>query len=818
MFKNYIKIAWRNIRKHKLYSVINVIGLSVGVACTLIISLFVIQEMGYDSFHKNSENIYRTTRDMTVGENYYHFAVSPAPLASALLEEVPEVTKAVRLRNIGTKIMSVPNSTQSFKEASLVCADSGFFDLFSFKLIEGKSGQQLKIPEAITISESTANRYFGDESPIGKILIMDGESEYQVTGVFEDMPVNSHLQLDFIVAMSSISGQAQNTNWTSNNFFTYFEIREDANPNTVLDKINEISDREVAVVLNDLMDGKTLEEFKAEGNSMDFALQPLEDIYLTSDFTFDVGKTGNRTYVVLFGFIAVFIIILACINFMNLSTARSAHRAKEVGVRKVLGSFKMNLIGQFLTESILISVVSFLIGMLIVVLTLPYFNDLTDRQLSLPEGNPAFIGVILLSAIFIGILAGLYPAFYLSNFKPVETLKGKLSIGTGNSVVRSGLVVFQFFISILLIIGTVAVYKQLMFIQNKTIGFEKDQVILLQDPYMLGDQEQAFKEEVKRIPHVVSASYSAYLPVSGYNRSDNTYWPDGEEAAESNMVGLQIWRVDADYINTMGMKLNSGRNFNENLASDSSAVILNRRAFEMFGFKEGQLNYIQTNGFDEETGRASTTFFDKYKVIGVMDDFHYESMKQSIGPVGLFLARSTGVLSVRVATNDFSETLTAIEDKWKSFNPTIPFNYTFLDEEFGSMYNAELRLARVFGIFAALAVIIGCLGLFALASFMAEQKAKEIGIRKVLGASVNSIVIMFSRQFTKLVILAFCLAVPLAWWGIRSWLSNYSYSVNVGWELFVLAGILAFMIAWLTVSFHSIKAAVSNPIKSLKDE
>ncbi|GAB3343788.1 ABC transporter permease [Marivirga atlantica] len=818
MLKNYLKIAWRNIRKHKLYSVINVVGLSVGVACTLIISLFVIQEMSYDSFHKNSENIYRTTRDITVGDNYYHFAVSPAPLGPALLEEVPEVKKSVRLRNVGTMVVKRPVAQQSFKEVSLVCADSGFFDLFTFNLLEGQSKEQLKLPFTMAISNTVAKKYFPNESPIGKTLILDGEDEYQITGVFGDMPVNSHLQFDFVMSMSSIPDQAQNTNWTSNNFFTYFEIREDADPKAVIAKINEMADKEVAVVLQQYMDGKTLEEFRAEGNSMDFALQPLEDIYLTSDFTFDIGKTGNRSYVVLFGFIAVFIIVLACINFMNLSTARSTHRAKEVGVRKVLGSVKMNLINQFLTESILISLVSFILGMFIVVLVLPYFNNLTDRQLSLPESSPLFIAVILLSTLVVGILAGLYPAFYLSNFKPVETLKGKLSIGTGNGFIRSGLVVFQFFISILLIIGTVSVYKQLRFIQDKKIGFEKDQVILLQDPYMLEEQTRAFKEEVKNIPHVESASYSGFLPVSGYNRSDNTYWPDGEDASESNMVGLQIWRVDGDYVNTMGMELLAGRNFNEQIASDSSSVILNKRAFQMFGFKEGEENYIQTNAFDEETGRPLTNIFEKYKVIGTIEDFHYESMKQNIGPVGLFLAPSRSVLSIKVDTDNFSETLAQLEAVWKKFGPNLPFNYTFLDEDFGNMYNSELRLAQVFSIFAGLAIFIGCLGLFALASFMAEQKAKEIGIRKVLGASVNSILLMFSKQFTKLVIIAFLLAVPLAWWGINSWLGNYSYRVEIGWELYLIAGLIAFAIAWFTVSYHSIRAAISNPIKSLKDE
>ncbi len=817
MLKNYLKIAWRNLRKHKLYSVINIVGLSVGVACSLMIALYVLHEVSYDKFHDKADNIYRLNRDIKVGENFYHFAFSPAPVASFMKEQIPEVVEAVRLRGAGTSLVKRPEMNQSFKEAKLIYADSGFFDLFSFQLIEGSASQQLKAPNTIVLSQKMADRYFQNESPLNKSLVLDGDETYKVTGVFEDMPENSHIQYDFLLSMSSIPDQASNSSWTSNNFYTYYELRDDANLQNVIGKINQKSDTELAVILHTMMNGKTLEEFKAEGGTMDFFMQPLKEVYLQSDFTVDIGRMGNQNYVILFGIIAIFIIILASINFMNLSTARSANRGKEVGVRKVLGSFRSNLVGQFLTESILLSVFSFLVGLFLVVLLLPYFNNLTDKQLVLPLASPAFIGIMLLSSLAVGVLAGLYPSFYLSAFNPVETLKGKLSTGSGNSAVRSGLVVFQFFISILLMSGTVAIHKQLQFIQNRNIGFEKDQVILLNDPYMLGDQTRAFKEEIKKLPNVVSASYSGFIPVSGYNRTDNTYWPVGQEASDNNLVGIQMWRVDSDYVSTMGMKVIDGRDFNAEIASDSSGVILNERAFEMFGFKKGEDNAIQTNSFDDANNLIEGQY-EQHKVLGVVEDFNFESMKENIGPLALFMGRSASTLVIKLQTDEMASTLANIETKWNEFDSSLPFSYTFLDEEFADMYKAELKLAQVFSIFAGLAIFIGCLGLFALASFMAEQRAKEIGIRKVLGASVNGIVFLLSKQFSRLVVLAFLLAVPLAWWGISTWLEGYNYRINISWELFAIAGISAFLIAWLTVAYHSIKAAISNPVNSLKNE
>jgi putative ABC transport system permease protein len=815
MLKNYLKIAWRNLIKNKLYSIINIAGLSVGVACSMLIFLYVSNELSYDEFHEN--RIFRATRDLRIGDNEASYPFTPAPLASVLNNEIPEVNQAVRIRTVGSYLVKRADSDESFKEEGLMFADSGFFKVFSFPLLEGNPERQFSEPNTIAISNRIAKKYFPNQSAINKSLVLDGEDTYKITGVFEDIPTNSHFQANFLMSMANLS-RAENTSFTSNNFYTYFTVDDNVDPKELQTKINEAVNVYLEPQIMRFM-GKSLKELEALGNYYVIEIQSQKDIYLNSDFTVDIGLMGNKDYIYLFSAIAIFIIILACINFMNLSTARSANRSKEVGVRKALGSRKSNLIRQFLVESILVSLISILAGILLVIIVLPMFNAITGKVLIMPDYNFMFIGSIVIGAFFVGILAGIYPAFYLSSFKPVETLKGKVSLGSGNSFIRSGLVVFQFFISILLIIGTIAIYQQINFIQNKELGFKKERVLLVNDAYMLNEQRQAFKEEVRKIPDVSQASYSGFLPVSGYNRSDNTFWREGEQPTEDNLVSTQIWSVDHDYLETYQMELVWGRDFKPNLASDSSAVIINEAAFRAFGFEDmNGDNYIQTNAFDQETGEFSSEMFNKYKVLGVVKDFHYESLKNDIGPLAFQLNDNSSVLAVQLETDNIQSSIQAIEGLWKQFASSLPFNYNFLDAEFNNMYNSEIRLSKIFTVFAGLAIMIGCLGLFALASFMAEQRTKEIGIRKVLGASVNGIVLMLSKQFSKLVLVAFLIAVPLAWWGISSWLEGYEYRISIGWELFALSGVAAFVIAWITVAYHSIKVAVSNPVDSLKSE
>ncbi|HNP18398.1 MAG TPA: ABC transporter permease [Fulvivirga sp.] len=815
MVKNYFKIAFRNLVNHKFYSAINITGLGISMACCILISLFVIDELSYDKFYTDADRIYRINSDIKFGENEFHFAVAPAPMGPALLEEIPEIESVVRFRSRGTYLVRTAEAVESIKENNLIFADPSFFTLFGIDMVEGNAKDALTEPMSIAISQSIAKKYFQQNDPLGQILILDGDNEFHVTAVYQDIPDNSHFKFDFIMPLETLE-VSKDQIWVSNNYFTYFKVREGVNPNQLDIKINKMVEAHVAPQVKQFT-GNTMDEFHSAGNYMDYKSQPLSKIYLHSPFNFDIGKTGDITYVYLFLIIAIFILVIACINFMNLSTARSANRAKEVGVRKVLGSYKSHLVRQFLTESILISLVAFLFSIVVVNIALPFFNELSGKSLSIPFNQPLYYLVFIATALFIGFLAGVYPAFFLSSFRPVNVLKGKLSLGSKSGLVRSGLVIFQFAISIILLIGTVTVYRQLQFIQNKKLGFNKEQVLLINDSYMLDDKLQSFKDEILKIANVKSATISGYLPVSGYNRSDQTYWPEGKEPSQDNLISMQNWKVDEDYLKTMGMELVWGRNFNKNLASDSNAVILNEKALTAFNL-DNKNGTILTFDFNSNTGDIIPNQYIKYHVIGVVKDFNYESMTQPIGNLSLHLGRSSSTMAVRLNTVDFQESINSITAVWKEFAPELALNYKFLDSAFEDMYRSEKRLASVFTVFAGLAIFIGCLGLFALAAFMADQRTKEIGIRKVMGASVKTIVFMLSKEFSKLIILSFIIATPLAWWGVTQWLSKYSYKIDFGVEVYILSGLLAFIIAWLTVGYQSIKAAISNPVDSLRSE
>ncbi len=815
MVKNYFKIAFRNLVNHKFYSAINITGLGISMACCILISLFVIDELSYDKFYTDADRIYRINSDIKFGENEFHLPVAPAPFGSALIAEIPEVESVVRFRSRGTYLVKTTEMTESIKESNLIFADPSFFTLFDINVAQGKAETALTEPMSIAISESVAQKYFKDQLPLGQTLILDGDQEFNVTAVFRDIPDNSHFDFDFIMPLETL-GVSKDQTWVSNNYFTYLKIKENVDSAPLENKINKMAEAHIAPQLKQFT-GNSMEEFLAVGNYMNYSLQPLTEVYLYSPFTFDIGETGDITYVYLFLIIAIFILVIACINFMNLSTARSANRAKEVGVRKVLGSYKSHLVRQFLTESMLISIIAFALSIVLVVLAMPFFNQISGKSLIVPFDQPLYYFTLITTSLVIGFLAGIYPAFFLSSFRPINVLKGKLSLGSKSGFIRSGLVVLQFTISIILLIGTVTVYRQLGYIQNKKIGFNKEQVLLINDCYMLNDQLGSFKDEVTQIANVNSATISGFMPVKGYNRSDNTFWAEGKEPTEDNLINMQFWRVDEDYLNTLGIELLWGRNFDKNRASDSSAIILNEKAFAAYNLKD-QNSTILTYDFDEKTRQALPDQFLKYHVIGVVKDFNYEPMTQPIGNLAFYRGRSTGTMAVRLNTSEFAGTINSVKELWKKFAPGITLNYKFLDNAFENMYHDEKRLAKVFTIFAGLAIFIGCLGLFALAAFMAEQRTKEIGIRKVMGASVKTIVIMLSKEFSKLIIISFLLAAPIAWWGVNLWLGKYSYRIDVGPEVYLLSGLVAFVVAWLTVSYQSIKAAISNPVDSLRSE
>jgi putative ABC transport system permease protein len=614
--------------------------------------------------------------------------------------------------------------------------------------------------------------------------------------------------------------EAKSTNFLSNNFNTYILLREGSNAKALETKLPGFVEKYIGPQAAQVISGEfTMEKFIQSGNKLEYTLMPLRDIHLHSDLIAELAPNSDITYIYLFAAIALFILIIACINFMNLSTARSANRAKEVGVRKVMGSMRKHLVRQFLTESILISVFSFLLAIGAAYILLPYFNQLSQKQLSIPFDQPELYGWFAVSSLTVGLLAGLYPSFFLSAFEPVKVLKGQLSLGMKSGLIRSSLVVFQFAISIFLIIGTITVNRQLDFIQSKKIGFNKDQVIMIGDAYALGDQLQSFKKEVLQNSSILHGTISGFVPVNVGWRNDNTFWPEGSEPTQENMVGLQNWDVDHDYIQTMGMNIVEGRAFSEKFPSDSSAVILSQTALKHFNLENDPIGKkISTFGENNPDGTINKESLQSWTVIGVVEDFHFESLKENISPVGLFLGSSPGYVSFRFEAKNTQDVISAIEKTWKELAPGQPFQYSFLDSAFENMYSSEQRLGRIFAIFAGLAIIIACLGLFALTAFTAEQRTKEIGIRKVLGASVSSIVVLLSKEFGKLIVIAFVIAAPLSWFAVHWWLESYTYKTHISIVIYILSGTASFLVAWLTMGYQSIKAATANPVQSLRSE
>lgn len=819
MLRNYFTIALRNLSKNRFYTAINVTGLAVGIASCLIIVLFVMSELGYDKHHTNAERIYRINGEIKFGGNHYMLAVAPAPLAEALVQEFPEVENAVRFRSRGSYLVKASETSDNIKEDHVVWTDSSFFKIFTVPVLQGNSQSALKEPNSIAISQKIANKFFPSSTALGQTLILDNRWPMKVTAVFADMPKTGHFNFDVLISMSGLE-EAKGTNFLSNNFQTYILLKDGTNARALEAKLPSIVIKYIGPQAAQMLGGEfTMEKFVEAGNKLEYSLMPLTDIHLYSDRPIgELAPNGDIAYVYLFSVVALLILVIACINFMNLSTARSANRAKEVGVRKVMGSLRSHLIRQFLTESILLSALSFVLAVALAYLIVPIFNELSQKSLVLPFSTPLFYLVLLVGSLIVGILAGLYPSFFLSAFKPVQVLKGQVALGMRSGFIRSSLVVFQFVISVFLIVGTIAVYRQLDFIQHKKIGFKKDQVLIVHDAYALGDKTRVFKDEVKKNSFILSGTVTGYLPVNGW-RNDNTFWPEGGQPTQDNMVGMQTWSVDLDYIKTFGMKMMTGRFFSAEFPSDSQAVILNESAVRQYNFEQNPIGKkISTFTGNNPDGSPDMKSMRSWEVIGVVEDFHFESLKQGIAPLAFFLDGNNGSVAFRFQSKNTQDVISTIEKSWKALAPGQPFQYSFLDEDFANLYTTEQRLGKTFALFAGLAIMIACLGLFALTAFTAEQRTKEIGIRKVLGASVSGIVVLLSKEFGKLIIIAFILATPVAWWAISKWLEDYQYKVEIGWGIFALAGLIVLVIAFATMSFQSIKAAISNPVKSLRSE
>lgn len=809
MLKNNFKVAFRQMKRQKFYSAVNIIGLALGIACCLLIALYIKEELSYDQQHPNVENLYRILREGNLPEWKGKGPPIPPIAPVRMVEELPEITNYARLNpyfgNAGTNLVRKTTEQENKFEEGFVYADPSLFELFHLPLMEGDITSILEEPNTLVITEKIAQKYFPHENPIGEIFILNDDSEnqsFKITGVAKNLPDQMHFNYDFFISMKTLA-DSEREQWIANNYYGYVTIEEGTDMAQLNQKLQAFSDKYFIPSFKE----NQLDLDLSGGNFYRFRLQPVTDIHLHSDgISPQLSENGDIRYVQLFALIAFFIFVIALVNFVNLSTARSANRAKEVGVRKVLGSMKGQLVSQFLVESVLMSVIAFIVGSFIATALLPFFNELSGKNLTIPYTDITFFPLFLLAAVIAGLIAGLYPSFYLSAFEPIKVLKGKLSRGTKSGWLRSGLVVGQFAISIGLIVGAIVVYQQMNFIQNKKLGFEKDQVLLIQDTYILGDQKNTFKKALQEIPEVKNAAMSSYLPLDGGNRNSMAFYTN-EVSSGQTQLAMQVWRVDEDYINTLGMKLAAGRNFEPQMATDSQAVILNQRAVAEIGLVDPIGKQIRSP-FRE---RPAT-------VIGVVEDFHFESLKGEIESVGLFLAESNSVISVKANGQSVENLIAKSEELWKNFAPSQPFRYTFLDDRFAKMYLAEDRASQLFMVFSALAIFIACLGLFAMATFMTEQRRKEIGIRKVLGASTTNIVLQLSKNFLYLVLGGLLIAVPIAHSQMSKWLQNFEYRINIEWWIFVAAGLLVTIIAFLTVGSQSLRAALANPINSLKAE
>jgi putative ABC transport system permease protein len=807
MFRNYIKTAFRSLKKNKGFTAINVLGLALGLAVCLLIVFYVIDELSYDRYNVKADRIYRVNNDIKFGGTESSYAVSPAPMAAAMESEFPEVEHAVRLRQNGS--FRVKKGDQNIQEHNVIYADPAIFSVFTFPLVDGDPVNVLKEPHAIVISESTANKYFGSTNVVGKAMVMDDTVNYKITGVMKDLPKQSHIKADFFISMITLA-ESKEPSWLNNNFQTYVLLKPGADIKTLNSKfpqlVKEHMDPQLQAVVH-----MSYDDFAKTGNYFHMSTIALKDIHLLSNRQAELGQNGNIQFIYIFSAIALFILLIACVNFMNLSTARSANRAREVGVRKVLGSARKHLIAQFLAESIIVTMVATALALIIAFALLPVFNQMSGKELSFTVHSLTWlIPTIFIIIVVIGCLAGSYPAFFLSGFQPIEVLKGKLAAGFKGGALRSFLVVFQFSISIFLIIGTLVIYNQLKFIQNKDLGYSRSHVLVVKNLYALGKQAKTFKDEIKRLPGVANATMTGYTPTMDYRNSNSIFQTPTLDT--KNALNTQMWYVDEDYINTLGIKMVAGRSFSKQMLTDSSGIILNETAAKRLGYKD----VLNKSLYIPQDQQAK--IIKQYHIVGVMKDFNFNSLRENVSQLTLVLGEERGALNIRVKTTNMPAFISQVEDKWKEMSPNQQFDYSFMDQDFDATYRTEQRMGKIFVSFTSLAIIIACLGLFGLAAYAAEQRNKEIGIRKVLGAGVSSIVAMLSIDFIKLVIISIAIAAPLAWFIMQKWLQGFAYRQNIQWWIVALAGIGAIVIAFVTISFQSIKAALINPVKSLKSE
>lgn len=808
MLKNYFVVAVRNILKHKFFAAINIIGLVIGMACCLLIFVYVKDELSYDRFHKDYENLYRVGLQGKIAGQEIFTTNSSLPLAATMQSDIPGVEQVLRLRPAtGASGIAFRYEEIVIPELNIFYADSNFFNFFSFELISGDATTALKEPNSIVITDVLAKKYFGEEDPLGKIITIGNDKwPCKVTGVTKEAPTNSHIHFNGIISFVTVEKDYFN-GWTGNSWQTY--IRKDANTRVedINRKLEEIVNIHVGKELEEGL-GISFEEFKKQGGIYSYTVYPLADSHLNSIFRDDIEPASDMQYVYIFSGVGVFILLIACINFMNLSTARSAGRAKEVGLRKTLGSQRSQMIWQFLAESFLYSVVSIVIAIGVSYLVLPQFNVLVGKELTLKAlMEPTFMVAAVVLVFIVGLMAGSYPAFYLTSFSAVEVLKGKIRAGMKSKGVRSTLVVVQFFVSTFLIIATIIVFKQLSFMQDKNLGLDQHGIINIQNTRRLGSNREAFKNSVESIPGVEGSSLT------------NNSFPGVNNTTIFRVKGRDVdylagkYLGDWDHANILKMKVKEGRFFSRDFPSDSSAAVINEAAVKEFGF---------TNPINEELLDYNGEKPEAIKIVGVVEDFNFEDLKTKVRPMVIRLSDLNGSgdyrnLLVRYEGNP-QEVVASIEKHWKQSDSGEPFEYTFLDQDYDALFRSEMRLRNSFTVLAGLTVLIACLGLFALAAFTTEQRTKEVGIRKAMGATKLSLIVLLSREFTMLVLISIIPALAFGYYFSDLWLNDFAYRITIGPMIFIGSALVAIVIAWLTVSFQALKAASSNPVDSLRYE
>jgi putative ABC transport system permease protein len=806
MFKNYLKVALRSLWKNKGYSAINIIGLAAGLGVCLLIVLYVADEWSYDRFNDKADRIYRLDADIYFNNTQFTASISPKPLAFTLAKECPQVEQMVRI-NYQNDIL-IKKGGDWIRDHHIAFADSTFFKVFSVPMVTGDPATALNEPNSIVIDESAAKRYFNSTDVVGKALELENKTFCKITGVMKDFPRQSHFHLSFIRTLRD-ANHGDDDQWLSNNWHSYILVKPGVDRAFLQGRINATVDKYLGLQLQAMLH-TSIQDMNHQGAHFIYHLMPLEDIHLHSNKGYEMEPNGNINYVYIFSFVAILILIIACVNFMNLSTARSANRAKEVGIRKVAGSTKGHLITQFLTESVLLSFFSLLLALGIALLLLPMFNQLAGKELHAGSlFSLRFLSLLVLLVFLVGCLAGSYPAFYLSSFQPILVLKGKVASGFKGSMLRSILVVGQFVISIGLIISTIVIYNQLNYIRSRETGFDRDQVLIIHNAYLAGDPIKTFRKELTQLTGVADATLSGDLPTvgSGY---DQEGWFRTPSMDTKGAVVLTNLFVDEHYVPTLGMKILQGRNFSHDFPTDSTGIILNESAVQLMGWKD-PINQLFYRPGDSMKAVA-------YHVVGVVKDFNFSSMHDKVGPLVMNMGDNRGSLAAHLRGGNIIGLVSQIESKWKSMANGVPFTYTFMDDDFNKLYQSEKQTGQLFISFAVFAIFIACLGLFGLVTYAAEQRMKEIGIRKVLGAKVGGIVGLLSKDFALLVGIAALIAFPAAWLLMNQWLHSFAYRIGISWWIFVAAGAAAFLIALLTVSVQTIRAAVANPIRSLRSE